>query len=121
MESKLRTAILIDGSENPPAVCIEESERQAHISQGRAGNTPRNFKFIRPVTLKVDGEDEPRTVYLYRLVGGKFSDADFEALAQAEADKHLNPEKYMKVSANPLSTDERAELEAYRRQHGAGK
>jgi hypothetical protein len=115
MENTLRTAILIDGSENPPAIRINESERQNFISQGRAGQTPRNFKFARAVTEEIAGE--PRTAYLYRLVGGGLTDDVFEALATAEADKHLNPEKYARVSSKPLTGDERAELEAYRKQY----
>lgn len=117
MESKLRTAILVDGSDNPPAIRIEEGERKNFISQGRAGSTPRNFQFVRPVTLKIEGEDEPRTVYLYRLVGN-LSDDDFEAIAAQKADEYLNPEKYARISSKPLNTDERAELEAYRKRFG---
>lgn len=118
MENDLRTAILVDGSSDPPAIRVKESERQAYINQGRAGQKPRNFKFVRSVETKVkgeDGEDETRVAYLYRLTGGRVSDEEFEAQARLEADKHLNPEKYMKVTSKPLTTDERAELESLRR------
>jgi hypothetical protein len=119
--SNLRTAILIDGSPDAPAIRIEEGEKKTYISQGRAGDKPRNFRFVRPVTLSVKGEDEPRTVYLYRLEGGNLADEEFEALAKAEADKHLNPEKYAKVTSKPLNVDERAELESYRKRFGQSK
>lgn len=116
MSEALRTAVLIDGSKDPPAIRIEESERKPFISQGRAGQTPRNFRFVRVVTQKVEHEEEPRTAYLYRLVGGQMSDDDFERLAAAEVDKHLNPEKYAGRSDNPDAA--LAELEEYRRRFG---
>jgi hypothetical protein len=121
MEGALRTAILIDGSDDAIALRIQESEKRPYIAQGRAGKTARNFKFVRSVEVKAKGDEEPRVAYVYRLVGGDISDADFEALAAAEVDKHLRPEKYAKLTSKPLSTDERAELEAYRRRYGAGK
>ena len=119
--NNLKTAILIDGSDNPVAIRIAESERQAFISQGIAGNRPRNFRFVRPMSVTVAGEDEPRTVYLYRLTSASLSDADFEAMAASRADEFLNPEKYTKLASKPLTIDERAELETLRRQLAATK
>jgi hypothetical protein len=119
MENNLVTAILVDGSTDPPALRIDKTERQKFISQGRAGNTPRNFEFVRPVTQKVEGEDEPRTVYLYKLRG--LADEDFESVAMQKADEYLNPEKYVRLTSKPLNTDERAELDAYRRRFGTLK
>lgn len=119
MEGTLRTAILIDGGEDSIALRIQESEKRNHIAQGRAGKTPRNFKFVRSVEVRAKGEDDPRVAYLYRLDG--LSDDEFEKLAAAEVDRHLNPEKYAKLTSKPLNRDERAELEAYRRKFGAVK
>jgi hypothetical protein len=115
----LKTALLIDGSNLPPALRIAEGDRKDYITQGRAGDKPRNFKFVRSITGKVEGEAETRTLYLYRLVG--LSDEDFEAIAMQTADEYLNPERYMKVSGKPLANDERTELEQYRRKFGALK
>lgn len=120
MENDLKTAILVDGTENSVALRIKESERQKFISQGRAGATTRNFSFVRQVVAQVEGEEEPRTAYLYRLVGGNLSEEDFEQIAAAEADKHLHPEKYARLTSKPLNRDERAELEAYRKRFGNG-
>ena len=116
MSEGLKTAVLVDGSKDPPAVRIEESERKPYISQGRAGQTPRNFRFVRAATQKVEGEDEPRVAYVYRLVGGQMSDDEFERLAAAEVDKHLNPEKYARLTENPDAA--LAELAEYRRRFG---
>lgn len=120
-ETALRTAILIDGGDDAIALRLQESEKRNFIAQGRAGKPPRNFKFVRSVEVKAKGEDEPRVAYVYRVVGGDLADADFEALAASEVDKHLRPEKYAKVTSKPLSRDERDELEAYRRRFGAMK
>jgi hypothetical protein len=116
MSEALRTAVLIDGSKDPPAIRIEESERKPFISQGRAGQKPRNFQFVKVVEQQVENEDEPRKAYLYRLVGSQMSDEDFKRLAAAEVDKHLNPEKYAGRNDNPDAAA--AELAEYRRRFG---
>lgn len=116
MDSNLVTAILVDGSKNPPALRIDKGERQRFISQGRAGQVPRNFQFVKAAELRVEDEDEPRTVFIYRLTGGKLSDDEFERQAAAEADKFLNPEKYSRTHENPDA--QAAELAEYRRRFG---
>lgn len=116
MESNLITAILVDGSRNPPALRVDKSERREYIAQGRPNAPARNFRFVRPVEVKVEGETEARTVYVYKLVGGQMSDEQFERLATAEVDKHLNPEKYMRLNESPEAAQ--AELDEYRRRFG---
>lgn len=113
MENDLRTAILIDGSKDPPAIRIKESERANFVSQGRAGNTPRNFKFVR--TIK-DESERVGDVYLYRLVGLQMSNEEFDSVALAEADKFLHPERYKTKGLKPDVA--LAELEEYRRRYG---
>lgn len=112
----LVTQLLIDGSDLPPAIRVEKTEKKDYVTQGRAGQTPRTFKFVKTLTQKVEGEED-RVVYLYRLQG--MSDADFEAVAFVQGDFYLNPEKYAKVQSKPLNADERTELEKYRAKFGA--
>lgn len=116
MFEKTVPALLIDGSPDPPAILIEPSKRSNFISQGRAGDTARNFEFVRRIDLKVEFEENPRTCFVYRLKGGRFTDAEFEELAAAEVDKHLHPEKYSRLSLKPSQME--AQLAEYMRRYG---
>lgn len=110
----LKTAILIDGSDNPVATMVEERDRKEFIVQGRAQDTPRNFRFAYQI-----GE-----VYIYRLDGERkasLSDSLFQTCAESEADKFIHPEKYAKMGRlGPLSNTERDELEQLRALHNRG-
>lgn len=103
----IQTTLLIDGTDNPIALKIPDNERQTYVSQGRANDTARNFKFSHMID----------DVAIYRLVTQphNLSDELFQVLAKAEADKFLHPEKYKDMGkTGALSNSERDELERLR-------
>ncbi len=102
----LITALLIDGSNNPPALRIDTAERKEYITQGRANELALNYKFDRMI-----GD-----VAVYRIVEKKLPDDEFERMAKAEADKFNHPENYPVTHvSSPLSNKEREELEELRK------
>lgn len=108
----LQQVVLVDGSADPIVLNMVESERKSFIAQGRAGNTPRNFKYSHMIDK----------VAVYRLDGElkeTLADSIFLASAKAEADKLLHPEKYKDMGKQgALSNSERDELERLRKQVG---
>jgi len=100
----MKTCLLIDGSENPTAIRVEDDEvKRPYIVWGRAGQSPLQFKFVR-------AEGDEKDLLVFRLHGGNLSDERFEESAKFEVDKILNPDKYRRLER---------EAEAKRRQASA--
>jgi hypothetical protein len=87
----MKVCLLIDGSENPTAIRVEDDEvKRPYLQWGRAGQPPQQFKFTR-------AEGEEKDILVFRLHGGNLSDERFEESAKLEVDKILNPDKYRRM------------------------
>lgn len=87
----MKTCLLIDGSENPVALRLNDLDtRHPFIQWGRAGQTAQQFKFMQ-------AEGQNKDVLVFRLVDSNLNDETFLESASLEVDKILNPEKYKKI------------------------
>lgn len=97
----MKTCLLIDGSENPVALRLADVDcSKPYLQWGRVNQPPAELKFIR-------AEGEEKEILVFRSLDPKLTDEKFEASAQLEVDKVLNPDKYREI--------ERANAAAMRR------
>jgi hypothetical protein len=87
----MKTCLLIDGSDNPVAVRLNDSDvKQAYIQWGRAGQTAQQFKFMQ-------AEGSEQEIRVYRIVSPALTDEVFLESMTLEVDKIVNPAKYRKI------------------------
>lgn len=87
----MKICLLIDGSDNPTTVRVEDDKvKHPYFVWGRAGQPPQQFKLVR-------SEGEEKELLVFRLHGGNLSDERFEESAALEVDKIRDPEKYRRL------------------------